>query len=450
MFFICSLSLLVFCFTSASLLPHLQILSLTGVVIGPFVEGAGWCVEWNMEELSPSTSLEHFKFGSYVDGTFKTEVEIRPDMFDLGGGKGVRLCGCAGKVNAQGVSSCGSCRIAQECGDATSGGTGSGLGGGGTSNGGGGGGGGTSNNNNKGGGTSSSSNNNQGTSTAGNGKNQNGNASKVPSSSAETNDDGLIVTGIILGVTGCCCCVMVVAAAILLKRQKNGSFSTFLNTLTKKSTKKKKRDTKGFEMMEGGLHKNHIIAGPGSILAREELCRQMEGSQWWYFDLEGVEQGPFESNDMIGWAEWDYLNTSMWVFEIRRGTTEEEKMELQYVELGKSRLASFVGMQVQTQDSGDDERRGVQEEGTAAAIAAAAEEEQDDGYNEHPEALGYSNPMNQKNNQLSKKMSVHPISKPRGTMLPRGKLLSKKESSATFGVRPSSFGGGSMKSTKST
>jgi hypothetical protein len=51
-----------------------------------------------------------------------------------------------------------------------------------------------------------------------------------------------------------------------------------------------------------------MVSTRASIEARAAIATSLEGSQWWYVDLEENEQGPFESNDMISWSEWNYLH----------------------------------------------------------------------------------------------------------------------------------------------
>ena len=47
--------------------------------------------------------------------------------------------------------------------------------------------------------------------------------------------------------------------------------------------------------------------------------------------------------EMIGWAEWDYLNRQMMMFEVPAGANEFQKKQIEYVPLMKSRLAPFLG-----------------------------------------------------------------------------------------------------------
>ena len=350
-----------------------------GVVLGPFIEGEhGWCVEWNMEELSPKQAITHFKFGSMDNGVFKTDVEINKEMFDIGGGKGVRLCGCAGTVDLKGIASCNSCRIASECGDSTSGGTGSGLGGS------------TSGGSSKGTGNAGSSSNTK-TNTGGNGKSGGGSVSGTNSTNTtsaldlKNSSNTTMIVGILFSVVGCCC--FIVIAILLFQRNK---------------TKKKGNQSPavGIEMKNVA----HDVTSQESIDARELLSVELEGSQWWYVDLEGVEQGPFETSEMIAWAEWDYLNAAMWVYEIPTNSTVEDGMEseIEYVELSESRLQSFLGVQTQ-------EKEEIQIFST-------------------PESIEFANmnPMGVPENTrtLSKKLSMHPTMKPRGTLLARGSVYS--------------------------
>jgi len=46
---------------------------------------------------------------------------------------------------------------------------------------------------------------------------------------------------------------------------------------------------------------------------------------------------------MIGWAEWDYLNRQMMMFEVPAGANEFQKQRIEYVPLMKSRIAPFLG-----------------------------------------------------------------------------------------------------------
>jgi hypothetical protein len=46
---------------------------------------------------------------------------------------------------------------------------------------------------------------------------------------------------------------------------------------------------------------------------------------------------------MIGWAEWDYLNRQMMMFEVPAGANEFQKKQIEYVPLMKSRIAPFLG-----------------------------------------------------------------------------------------------------------
>ena len=106
-----------------------------GVVIGPFVEGQGWCLEWTLFEMG-SGVLDKFIFGSMENGVFTEKVVMTSDVLE----NGVRLCGCSGTQNVQtGATQCQACDKrdnGKTCGGIASAGGTTG-GGGGTSGGGG-------------------------------------------------------------------------------------------------------------------------------------------------------------------------------------------------------------------------------------------------------------------------------------------------------------------------
>jgi hypothetical protein len=62
-----------------------------GVVIGPFIEGDGWCLEWTLFEMGAG-ALDKFIFGSVENNAFVEKVAFTAAILE----NGVRLCGCSG------------------------------------------------------------------------------------------------------------------------------------------------------------------------------------------------------------------------------------------------------------------------------------------------------------------------------------------------------------------
>ena len=130
--------------------------------------------------------------------------------------------------------------------------------------------------------------------------------------------------------------------------------------------------------------------GMATLAQRETLAAKMEGSQWWYIDLEGEEHGPYSSQDMIAWAEWDYLNVDMWTFELPKKVSWRQRKRIQYVSLNDSRLSPFLGASVPE---------------TTTTTSSSLPSSSNGGI----QMVG--NPMAQKRHT-----SMKPISKPRGTL----------------------------------
>jgi hypothetical protein len=104
--------------------------------------------------------------------------------------------------------------------------------------------------------------------------------------------------------------------------------------------------------------------------------------------------------DMIAWAEWNYLNANMWIFELPSGVTWRQRKKLQFVPLNKSRLASFLG---------------------ALNVAATGTTTTTNNNNNKKKVSiqlqRTSNPISNKKNRQT--LSRRPISKPRGTLMSR-------------------------------
>ena len=346
-----------------------------GVVLGPFVEGAGWCVEWDMSEMSPSESLNKFQFGSFENGQFETKIDISIDMFDLGGGKGVRLCGCAselgqtcqettcrrkaddcqltpggggststtGTTGSSSGSSSGTGTVSSDGGSGAaagatgaSSGTGSGMG------------------NNQVGGTGGTDGTaatacGSGGSDCGVGGSGTLTAGKVDGTEDTTKYGELGAASMALLVLfGLSCTICFVIAAVVVPHKKRIANSK-RKTMASKSKARRSLDVPagdrdGIEMATVGLG-NGFGGGrrENTVARRKMLSEALKGSRWWYIDLDGLEQGPFSSTEMIGWAEWDYLNCQMMMFEVPAGANEFQKKQIEYVPLMKSRLAPFLG-----------------------------------------------------------------------------------------------------------
>jgi hypothetical protein len=242
----------------------------------------------------------------YSIGKFETNVQITKEMFDLGGGHGVRLCGCAGIVNDLGEQSCGSCRIAEECGDLNGGSSGSGSGSG-SSGSGSGSGSGTScvsgtctttgassglakrQDNGQGGagqgGAGTSGINQNGTTTSNNDKGGAGSDVKANNNgSGGLNDPGVIALIVIMSLVGCLC----ITVAILTIPHKTGVLHYKRKTMASRAKMRKSMDAvKKINEVE--------LTSIDSIARREALADKLNGSQWWYIDMEGEEQGPCSS-----------------------------------------------------------------------------------------------------------------------------------------------------------
>ena len=260
-----------------------------GVVLGPFVEGNGWCVEWDMEELSPPNLFDKYLFGSYVDGVFETNVEITEDMFDAGGGNGVRLCGCAGLINDVGAQSCGSCRIAEECGDlggtGTTGGSGSGSGASTTTT--------TTttgassglgihqDRGGQGGGGTGATNNGTGTGSSGSsGTKKDDVVEKDPGPVGLENP--AVIAAIVVTCLVLCCCISI--GILTIPHKTKSMFGKRRTTLAKARA--------SLDVTRGAKRER---PGMATLAQREILAAKMEGSQWWYIDLDAEEQGPYST-----------------------------------------------------------------------------------------------------------------------------------------------------------
>ena len=293
-----------------------------GVVLGPFVEGAGWCVEWDMSEMSPRGSLTSFEFGSYENGRFETKSVLSDDVFDMGGGKGVRLCSCPTKRGDTCEES--TCRIADNCvlsqpTSTGSGGTGSGSGGTGTGTSGAGptgassGTGGISGRGTAGGQVGGTGGSDCGGSSGGGdcgmgvggpgGGGGGGSDSDMSGGSATPGtvsgtpsygelDAGSITVLVLFGLS-CTCCLV----AALVVPYKKRSADSKRKTMASKSKARRSMDVPagdrdGIEMVTvgfGGRSREDTVA------RRKMLSEALKGSRWWYIDLDGFEQGPFGS-----------------------------------------------------------------------------------------------------------------------------------------------------------
>jgi hypothetical protein len=98
------------------------------------------------------------------------------------------------------------------------------------------------------------------------------------------------------------------------------------------------------------------------------------------------------AQDMIAWAEWDYLNVSMWTFELPQKVSWRQRKRIQYVSLNDSRLSPFLGASVPE---------------TTPTTSSSLPSSSNGGMQ-----IMVGNPMARKRHTSKK-----PISKPRGTLM---------------------------------